>query len=251
MAPATLLLDAGNTRLKWAMHDGVQWGARGVTALQTLADLARDWAALAAPLRIVGSNVAGPWVADQLAEQFAPWGRTIEWITPQASALGVCNQYHVPAQLGSDRWAALISARARTSSSCLVVSAGTALTVDALSAEGVFLGGTITPGLSLMRAALATGTANLPPQAGHYAPFPRQTEDAIFTGALHALLGSIQHMAKHLTQHGESVPCCLLAGGDAHTLQPYLDLDVQLVDDLVLDGLWRLSQALPRESLTI
>ena len=89
----------------------------------------------------------------------------------QAEQCGVRSSYAEPAQLGADRWAALIGARRRYAGPCAVVNAGTTMTVDALSAEGIFLGGFIVPGLELMREALARNTAQLKAQDGRFSFF--------------------------------------------------------------------------------
>ncbi|WP_255377116.1 type III pantothenate kinase [Sulfuriferula sp. AH1] len=136
-----LAIDAGNTRIKWGLHDGRQWLQRGHLAHNEIARLST----LAVPDRIIVSNVAGAAVAAAIAQAF-PAGlmHTIRSTTRQC---GVSNHYKHPAQLGSDRWAALIGAHQLGARTALVVTAGTALTVDALHA-GEFLGGLIAPAIS-------------------------------------------------------------------------------------------------------
>jgi type III pantothenate kinase len=145
--------------------------------------------------------------------------------------------YADPAQLGSDRWAGLIAAWKLHACACVVVNAGTTLTADALSDEGVFLGGVIVPGLELMRNALARGTAQLKLAPGTFCYFPDNTADAIMSGAINALAGVIERMRAFMQQSGQGAPLVLLSGGDAATLQPRLNLPSTLVDNLVLDGL--------------
>ena len=154
-----LAVDAGNTRIKWGLHDGNSWQAKGWVATADAAGLGDAWKDLAAPERIVASNVAGPQVAMQIEEACKGWPARIQWIVAVESQCGVSNGYEIPSQLGSDRWAALIAARAIAPEGCVVVNAGTAMTVDALTADGVFLGGLIVPGLATMLRALAENTA--------------------------------------------------------------------------------------------
>jgi type III pantothenate kinase len=111
--------------------------------------------------------------------------------------------------------------------------AGTATTIDALDGDGLFHGGLILPGLNLMRSSLATNTADLPHAAGRYQPQPRNTDDAIVSGAIHATLGAIERM--HAALNKEAV--CLLSGGAAAELVAHLTLPCRRVDNLVLEGL--------------
>ena len=159
--------------------------------------------------------------------------------TGSATACGVKNGYDTPQQLGADRWAALIGARALHAGPAVVVMAGTATTIDALDAQGLFRGGLILPGLALMRAALARNTADLPHAAGHYRAQPTNTDDAIVSGAIHATLGAIERI--HATLGEDAL--CLLSGGAAQELAPQLDLPFRLIDNLVLEGLARYSVA--------
>lgn len=227
-----IAIDAGNTRIKWGVHDGADWIAQG--ALPTgdvtqLTDLAASWPSKA---RVVACNVAGDAVEKTISAALAPY-----WLRPSAEACGVRNRYEQPARLGADRWAALIGARGQVSGACLVVCAGTATTVDWLDAGGEFRGGLILPGVDLMRASLARNTAQLPLGAGNFSSEPRNTLDAIASGCLHAQLGAIERMFAQLANEPDAV--CLLTGGAAPCLTPYLNIPFKLMDNLILDGLVR------------
>lgn len=230
-------IDCGNTRLKCAWFEDL-------APAHTQALDYRDFAAFKAALRaqgerfgqpgcVVVSNVAGDKVREHLARALKAFSTEPIWIRAQARQCGVTNLYSDPGQLGSDRWAALIGAWARQHEACLVVGAGTATTVDALSAAGEFLGGLILPGFDMMREALAAGTAGLSLVAGHEAEFPRTTADAIWNGCMAAQLGAIERIRRLLP---ESAPI-LLGGGAARLLQPALNRPVNVVDNLVLEGL--------------
>ena len=140
--------------------------------------------------RVVGVNVAGEAARVRLEAQLARWRIAPEWLTAGAAACGVQNRYARPAQLGADRWASLCAARRRSLAddlfppACVVVNAGTAVTVDALDADGVFRGGLILPGLRLMLRALAENTAALKVAPGEMRPFPDNTADALYSGAM-------------------------------------------------------------------
>lgn len=232
-----LAVDAGNTRVKWALHDGSEWTARGAAAHGERGSLDGQWARLPAPQRIVVSNVAGPGAEAFLRERLARWGAEEVWIRSLAWQCGVRNGYRDPSQLGCDRWAALIAARARVAGPCLVVSAGTAMTVDALAADGLFLGGIIVPGAGLMKRALAGSTAGLAEAAGAFDDFPRSTADAMESGALQALAGAVERMARLLRERARAEPRCVLSGGAAPLLAPLLGPAAEVADNLVLEGL--------------
>lgn len=238
-----LAVDAGNTRIKWGLHDGNSWVSQGWIATEDGAGLGDAWKDLVAPDRIVASNVAGPQVAIAIEEACKGWPAKIQWITAVESQCGVRNGYDIPSQLGSDRWAALIAARAIAPEGCVVVNAGTAMTVDALTADGVFLGGLIVPGLATMLRALAENTAAIGEISGHYRDIPKNTPDAVYSGALSAMVGAVWHMNALLAGEIKRAPVCLLSGGDAQLLLPLLSGKTRMVDNLVLDGLIRIALA--------
>jgi type III pantothenate kinase len=164
-------------------------------------------------------------------------GVALRFIRPEARRLGVANGYADPAQLGSDRWAALVAAHALEGADVLVVNAGTALTVDALTVRGEFLGGLIVPGPSLMRRSLSQGTAGLPLVPGAYEDFPVRTADAIASGAIQACIGAIERMAAAMARRGAAPRRIILSGGAAAELRDHLPLEHSFHEHLVLDGL--------------
>jgi type III pantothenate kinase len=247
-----LAIDAGNSRIKWGYADDNGWSRRGTLDTVDAGQLGEALKALPAPERIVVSNVAGARVRDTIAQALAGYPIELLWIKARAQQCGVRSGYAVPAQLGSDRWAGLIAAwhlHARAGRACVVVNAGTTMTVDALSNEGVFLGGVIVPGLELMRASLDRGTAQLKLQPGAFCYFPDNTADAIMSGAVNALAGTIDRMRGYLAQttqsNQQSAPLVVLSGGAAQIIQPQLNAAasaVELVDNLVLDGLLEIAK---------
>jgi type III pantothenate kinase len=232
-----LAVDVGNTRIKWGLHGGDAWTAGGAVLHGQREELAAAWAALEAPARVAISNVAGPGTEQFLRGLLRRWNSGQLWIRSRAEQCGVRNGYRDPAQLGCDRWASLIAARSLEPGACLVVTAGTALTVDALSAEGVFLGGVIVPGVGLMKRALAGSTAALREEAGAFRDFPGSTADAIESGAIQALAGAVERVAALLAARERISPRCILSGGAAAVLAPRLNLPLRRVDNLVLEGL--------------
>jgi len=237
-----LVIDAGNSRMKWGLHGPRGWIAQGAVPNADVATLAlRDWQNLPRPSRVVGVNVAGEAARVRVEGQLARWRLPIEWLTATAEAAGVVNRYDRPAQLGADRWVALVAARKRAVASelfpppCVVVNAGTAVTIDALDADGVFRGGLILPGMRLMLRALSDNTSALKVPPGTFQHFPTNTPDALYSGAIHAACGAIELMREALRREDAGARC-FIAGGAAHEIAPYLAGPVEVVDNLVLEG---------------
>jgi type III pantothenate kinase len=236
-----LAIDAGNTRIKWGLHDGTRWRARAWVATAQAGRLKAAFVRLPRPHAIVISNVAGSSLRDKLRTTLPP-APAPQWIKSRREQAGVRSSYAAPAQLGCDRWAALIGAHRLFGAAAVVVNAGTALTVDALTADGVFAGGMIAPGVDLMREALAENTAGLKLRPGRFSFFPDATGDAIMSGAINASCGAIERMARFLEDAGQAAPLCVISGGAAALLAPHLNLEVKLVDNLVLEGLLAIAQ---------
>lgn len=233
-----LLIDAGNSRIKWALAGDTAWQQQGALELAQAGSLRQQFSSLPLPVpvpdRILVSNVAGDAAAQQITAACADWGRPLEFIAAQLEQCGVRNAYDQPARLGSDRWAALIAAWQQVQGACLVVHCGTATTVDALSDDGEFRGGLILPGIELMQQSLAAATAGLRTHHGEWREFPRNTADAMASGAIQASCGAI--IRQHQLLGLPNAPC-LLGGGAAEQIRPHLQLPLVMVDNLVLRGL--------------
>ncbi|MEQ1516749.1 MAG: type III pantothenate kinase, partial [Usitatibacteraceae bacterium] len=225
MTMRTLAIDAGNTRIKWGLYNGREWFLRGAVDIGDLA-ASHPFSDVLKPSeidRVVISNVAGAAVARAIEDKLAVLSKPITYISAEAQQCGVVNRYSDPAQLGTDRWAALIAAHVLSKEvprAQLVVMAGTALTVDALSEDGIFLGGIIVPGLRLMHLALNRGTAQLPAEHGEFQTFPRNTANAITTGAVEACAGAVQRMYTHLSAQVGEPPHGVGSGGAIEVIAP-------------------------------
>lgn len=232
-----LALDAGNSRIKWGIWRDRGFIAQGAIATRDAAGLFDVLHVHAQPQVLIGSNVAGPSVAADIERALQPWHQRVRWIESRAAQCGVTSHYAAPDKLGSDRWAALIGAHRRGGGASVVVDAGTAVTVDALTAQGDFLGGLIVPGIALMAQALARGTAGLPLESGAYEDFPSNTANAIHSGAVQAIAGAIERVAHALQGRAQSPVQVLLCGGAAPALAPRLSLPTVHAPALVLEGL--------------
>ena len=242
-----LLIDAGNTRIKWALVKGEDWLCSGVLPAGQAGELSRHIAGHLDRLRtglhgiqqIWVSNVAGEEIAQHIRNLGAGQSGQPHFVVAREAQCGVRNGYSSASQLGSDRWAALIAAWHLVQGKCLVVNSGTATTIDALSGQGEFLGGLILPGVELMQRSLVAATVQLKSAQGEYVPFPLNSADALYSGAIQASCGAIERQYALLDD--DSAPV-LLSGGAAGLLQPCLDQKLFsappcVVDNLVLQGL--------------
>ncbi|MFC7421627.1 type III pantothenate kinase [Iodobacter arcticus] len=239
-----LLIDLGNTRIKWAYREGETLSTEGFILNTDFNQLLLQLSALPQPEVIHGCTVGAPNLASQLdAFCQTQWQRTIQWLQVSREALGIQNGYRYLEQQGPDRWAAVLGARSLfPDKALLIASAGTALTVDALTEDNEFLGGMILPGLRLMKSALADQTERLTISDGAFHDFPRCTTDAIQTGCLSALAGSIMAMHARLALRGDT-PLCILSGGDAAAIAPLLSAYHPIIaEQLVLHGLAALAR---------
>lgn len=234
-----LAIDAGNTRTKWGLarddrSSAIEWSATGILANGDIDALTLRLRALPRPRYVIVADV-GAVIAAGAIERALP-DVTIERLRATAARAGVTSAYAVPETLGADRWATLIGARARHTGAAIVVSCGTATTIDRLDHTGRFTGGMILPGAALMKRALAEHTAGLPLAVGEYRESPRNTADAIETGCLFAQLGAIERVYA-ATRDAR----CFLTGGGAAQLAPLLAVPHELVEHLTLEGLVRVA----------
>jgi type III pantothenate kinase len=242
MSPV-IAIDAGNTRIKWGIHDGRAWLSRGAVPTAQVELVEQALQGGPPGLAAIASNVAGPVVEERLRQSCADAGIPLRVARSETEQLGVVNGYRDARQLGVDRWVAMVAARAVEKEHMLVVNAGTALTIDALTAEGKFLGGLIVPGPALMRRSLDLGTAGLRLTEGAFRDFPASTPDAITSGAVQACIGAIERMAASMAGRGSSIARVVLSGGAAGELAPHLSLPHAIHENLVLDGLLLIARA--------
>lgn len=247
MTSAVLLLDIGNSRAKWALAQGREWLAEGVAAHGEIDRLLQEWDRFSPPAKVMACNVAGTERAHVFSAYWQSRQVPMQWLQSSEKAAGVHNLYEPVGHLGSDRWAALIAAWARTHGACLVVSAGTAVTIDALSKKGEFLGGMILPGRQLMQNSLVTGTHALEKHAGEISDFPRNTASAMASGIATAVACAVSTGYRRLVETGIQPPPCIVTGGDAEWLASQLRFGVIIAPKLVLEGLLIMSQGGPRK----
>ena len=238
-----LLLDGGNSQLKWAWVENGTFSEVGRAPYRDLTQLGEEWLQFADDdVKIVGCAVCGSVKKAMVEEQLT---RPVEWLSSMPQALGIRNHYRRPEEHGSDRWFNALGSRRFTQNACIVVSCGTAVTTDALTEDNHYLGGTIMPGFHLMKEAMALKTANLNRPIGKVYPFPTTTPNAIASGMMDAVCGALMMMhgrLKDKTGGGKPVDIIITGGGAARVVQALPeafvhDNQVKIVDNLVIHGL--------------
>lgn len=238
-----LLLDGGNSQLKWAWVENGTFSEVGRAPYRDLTQLGEEWLQFAdEDVKIVGCAVCGSEKKAMVEEQLT---RPVEWLSSMPQALGIRNHYRRPEEHGSDRWFNALGSRRFTQNACVVVSCGTAVTTDALTEDNHYLGGTIMPGFHLMKEAMALKTANLNRPIGKVYPFPTTTPNAIASGMMDAVCGALMMMhgrLKDKTGEGKPVDIIITGGGAARVVQALPesfvhDNQVKIVDNLVIHGL--------------
>mgnify|MGYP000067663863 CR=1 FL=1 len=233
-----LVIDAGNSFVKLAYHDGAAWREQRRVSLFDFAVAAHSMAQDAAPSGVIIANVAGERFQGPMQALLAAWACPVRWITAAPSGYGIVNGYAVPEQLGADRWAALIGLRRYTRKAAVLASVGTAVTIDVLSEQGRFAGGFIFPGLGLMREALAQGTSGVGAASGFFAPLPDNTADAVHSGTLLAVAGAIEKIFSAQRERANgSPPELFITGGGAEAVASLIRPAPGIRSNLVLEGL--------------
>ncbi|GMU42756.1 MAG: type III pantothenate kinase [Xanthomonadales bacterium] len=235
-----LLLDLGNSRLKWAVldaagrHDGepvahTHAGLGDLTAMRTAARGAQGaWISSTAHSLTQG-------LIDAVAQTLrCP---TNVYASPKED-LGIRSAYDLPHTLGTDRFLAMAGVRAQRSGPFLLVDAGTAMTIDLVDEGGQHLGGLIVPGPALMRDALHRGTAGIRTgEAPRLREFARSTDDAVWSGGCLACVALVGHAWRHAAMGVGAEVELLLTGGALPLLETHLSLPHQRLANPVLDGL--------------
>lgn len=236
-----LLIDIGNTRLKWALaRDG---------ALHEHGALMHNGAPASAIAQLPLAATGECWIAQVTGSQQEQdlgaavqqrFGCEAQFARSSPQWRGLRNAYREPQRLGIDRWLAMIAAWHRHPGAACVVDAGTALTVDVIAADGAHQGGLIAAGLQTQQAAVlgATRFAFREQHAGQTARLGQDTESCVRQGALLACLGAIDRAAAT----AEAGARQLITGGDAERLLPQLGERWQHRPLLVLEGLLALSE---------
>lgn len=247
----TLLVDVGNSRVKWAVLEQGRLGEQQAAAHAGWGpdEWRRELFQATRVERVIAATVAGGAGADALrAAALHETGREATFVTTAREAAGVRNAYRDPGLLGIDRWLAVIAAHHAVQGPCCVVDVGTAATLDAVTGAGQHLGGFIVPGPELMMQSLWRGTSELAAKtassgAGATSLFADNTRDAIERGCCLAVAALVDRSVAEVSEALGVTPELLVTGGAAGRVLPYVKADARVVDDLVLRGLAVLAAA--------
>jgi type III pantothenate kinase len=241
--PRALLVDVGNSRIKWRSTAG---GGDGASPVNSLDDgVPSAWHDLAPPERVLVSKVgSGPrregieqWCVNQ-------WGVTPRFVDSTTNVPGIRNGYADPAQLGVDRWLAIIAARRLDPVTTVVVDCGTAITMDLLDRDGLFRGGMILPGRRLLESVFPSRIPYLDASSPSEVPFPAtNTGDAIALGIHTAIVASLDRFIENSGLLTQDQPRVRITGGDGPWLRDMSQRDVIVHENLVLDGLYILMES--------
>ena len=242
-----LLVDIGNSSIKWCIEsaDGLQ-GFRSlpydISILNNLLDA--EWSRLDTPEKIIVSNVAGQAVMNSInsiSDKY--WNVRPEYVSVSARACGVKNGYRDIRQLGTDRWAAVIAAWQIYKKAACVVDCGTAMTIDAVSPAGEYLGGLIVPGPELMQRSLSVKTDALEVVTDFLETdeFSDNTEQGQYSGCILSLVALIEHMFGHMRKVFGNDPAGVASGSGFVLVEGLLTNNFEYHEDLVLKGLSFLS----------
>ena len=239
-----LLVDIGNSRIKWAIKDSLVFTAAAprVHRGHQLSDLLdMDWGHIIAPDRIFISSVNIPALRSELDSWAAlHWQLAPHYLVSSRRECGVVNAYDNAETLGSDRWAAMLAAFHQQQGAVCVIDCGTAITVDVISNEGRHLGGLILPGMIGMQSSLFQQTSLQPVAIKPVALttlLGSNTHDCISLGIQHTLSALFVRLMMYLREELDTEPTCYLTGGDALAIQSLLPSATRYDPHLVLKGL--------------
>ena len=246
-----LLLDVGNTRLKWGVLEDDQIHRTGHIAMRKVREEGLGVLTSRLPRSVdavLVSNVAGATFGTRLSGVIGMHCECdVHFAKPERASCGVQSGYRHPRRLGVDRWVAMIGAWAELESACVVVDAGTAVTIDAIDDEGRHLGGQIFPGVRLMFEALAASTSDIPAVGRQLSAtsgldmFGDTTSRAVQNGAWNAVTGAVDRAITTLRSNAYE-PAVVLTGGDASRMLTALGTEPLHRPHLVLQGLARMLQ---------
>jgi len=234
-----LLVDIGNTRIKWAVEvNGVVEKSSAINhQSQYLEQIQQKWSVIESPEILAISSVSNQGIVNQLLILAKKLWPNVSFVIAKSTTQGfdITNGYKQANKLGVDRWMGLIALRHYYPGDSCIIDCGTAITIDVLNKQGLHLGGLISPGLQLMKQSLFQGTENLSYVKQAFSlGLSDATDSAIFSGTSLAAVGLID---KVITEFAKECQTIVLTGGDAVLLSKYLDYQVFIEQDFILKGL--------------
>ncbi len=235
-----VLVDIGNTRIKWAVEaNGIINNTQAVNhhEIDFIEQIKGSWSTIDMPEILAIASVSKQNIVEQLSKLAKKNWPDITVVIAKSTAEGfsVTNAYKDASKLGVDRWLGLIALQHYYPGNSCIIDCGTAVTIDVLNQQGLHLGGLISPGLQLMKQSLYQGTVNLSHvEQAFSVGLSDSTNSAIYSGTLLAVAGLIE---KVVYQFCESCQTFVLTGGDAELLAKNLNCQVYVEHDFILKGL--------------
>ena len=255
----TLLLDAGNTSLKWSILSGERVaealsdqerifydGASPIETLKTLLDLVKGKIDSLTLVSVLGDDFT-----DQAGKLSQENSINFENIQSQKKLVGVTNAYEEVHKLGADRFVAMIAAHHLSQAACLVIDIGTATTIDAINDDGQHLGGLILPSADLCSESLLKNTAQLSNfNTGKRTLLPElfatDTKHAISSASVLGLAGAIDvicdKMENQIVKNPKQQLSRILCGGGTEIILPHLQGKYRVYENLIMLGLRKIVQ---------
>jgi len=246
-----LLVDVGNTCVKWALVDEREVLGqsddlvyRSIEKTELSARLLSLWSHLPMMDQVFVANVAHRDLSDLLAEVVSRlWGIKIQLVSVTSFVCGVHNRYQALDQLGVDRWLAAIGARHfYAERSVIVVDVGTAINIELLVGDE-YLGGVILPGVSLMHDVLVGSTHGV--KSDIKSPqqiVGKSTVECVNSGVYYGLAGAIERVVEEMQKTLPVSAQVVLCGGGAHVLSELLNIDVKVDMNVVFKGLLKVAR---------
>ena len=236
-----LLIDSGNSFIKWAQAKDGSITRKGQCPTAAVSTLAEKWTGYNAPVQVIVSNVAGKVVAAEISRVVTTlWQLDARFLLASKNCCGLTNSYYKPEQLGVDRWMAMVAAYHLSQNPLIVIDCGTAVTIDLVGEKGIFVGGVILPGLNTALQSLKADTDAVKEIGEPHAATSvatQSTEEAVLAGVLFGLAGGIERVVKEQSSLIDRSPVIYMTGGDAEKILPYLTFPVVFQADIVLQGL--------------
>jgi type III pantothenate kinase len=256
-----LATDVGNTQTHFGLFDDgrlVEHWRIATEAGSTADELAARVAGLLA-LREIGFDAVGETIVSSVVPQLTPGYADLSERYLRARCLivgpgvrtGMEIRLENPRELGADRLVNAVAAYARFGDACAVVDFGTAVTFDAVSADGAYLGGVIGPGVAISMEALAERAAKLPPiELGEPPGEPggvigRSTQASLRSGIVYGFAGAVDAIARRVQRELGTDASFIATGGHAHAIVPYCEMVDEVDDLLTLTGLrliWEMNE---------
>jgi len=241
-----LLIDIGNSRIKWAVWQNNQitdYSAVAYSKDNLPAVLTENLADISQPRlqqqQVFVCSVAGRAINQLVLNWFEVyWQISAEFIETKNRQCGVVNAYHQVSALGVDRWLGMLAAYQRHKKAVCVIDCGTAVTIDVVNETGQHLGGLIMPGMQMMQQALLTGAQRIESIQGQASSLADNTQDAVIGGCINLLVSGLDGLYRKYSEQFNGELACVMTGGDGEKLASAMESNCHYEEDLILYGLY-------------